>query len=205
MCILHYGFSTAVGLGGMLAVDRRVSAFAARRQGDLLLPGRRQQNESTLAPLSAVVSAIFGLWVRHSRFDRPLAAVLALLSLVAVNSHLIFWPTLVQQDLVGRKKMARVSKGLVGLVWVGRFGVRRIVGLVIGAKRAVILSLVFRGMLVGLCSGRALWSNHNFVFTMFSGESALAGLLQVSMFALFMGICWPPVAATQFTALYGAC
>jgi hypothetical protein len=30
-------------------------------------------------------------------------------------------------------------------------------------------------------------------------ETALAGFLQVSMFALFMGLCWPPVAATQFT------
>jgi hypothetical protein len=31
-------------------------------------------------------------------------------------------------------------------------------------------------------------------------ESTLAGTVQVALFALFMGICWPAVAATQFTS-----
>jgi hypothetical protein len=38
---------------------------------------------------------------------------------------------------------------------------------------------------------------------MFLAESGLAGLLKVSMFALFMGVCWPPVAATQFSTFMG--
>ena len=43
------------------------------------------------------------------------------------------------------------------------------------------------------------WTNANVVSLLYLAETALGGFLQVSMFAMFMGLCWPPVAATQFT------
>jgi hypothetical protein len=45
-----------------------------------------------------------------------------------------------------------------------------------------------------------LWTNALVVYGLFMAESAWAGALQVTMFALFMSLCWSPVAATQFTA-----
>jgi hypothetical protein len=44
------------------------------------------------------------------------------------------------------------------------------------------------------------WTTAAVISALFMAESAIAGALQVTMFALFMGICWSPVAATQFTS-----
>jgi predicted MFS family arabinose efflux permease len=70
----------------------------------------------------------------------------------------------------------------------------------IGAKRTVILSMASMSLCwFAYAFWAASWGDTQVVRILFLAETALAGFLQVSMFALFMGLCWPPVAATQFT------
>ena len=45
-----------------------------------------------------------------------------------------------------------------------------------------------------------VWDDRLFVNIILIGGSLLSGMISVSLFALFMGMSWPRVAATQFTA-----
>ena len=206
MCILHYGFSTAVGLQvAMLMMIAAFPFFLRERPGEILLPSRSGAAKYATSRAPATASSLrelFGLLFRAFRLRSSiLAGVLAFLSLVAVNSHLVYWPTFVQQDLGWTQQQWLALEG-GWAVWFGLGGsiIGGLIASVIGAKRAVILSLAgFVVCWLVYANSEAAWTSHDFVFWMFLVESALAGLLQVSMFALFMGVCWPPVAATQFT------
>jgi predicted MFS family arabinose efflux permease len=71
----------------------------------------------------------------------------------------------------------------------------------IGAKRAVAISLVSLAVCwFAYAFAESYWSDRTVINALFLTESALAAFMQVSMFALFMGLCWSPIAATQFTA-----
>jgi hypothetical protein len=69
------------------------------------------------------------------------------------------------------------------------------------SKRGVIIALASLALcwLVYATAVNA-WNNRNLVTFLFLAVTFLAGLFQVSMFALFMGACSPVVAATQFSA-----
>ena len=205
--ILQYGFSTAVGLQvAMLLAIAAFPLFFREKPGDLLLPNRAAAAEHASAHdlgRASSLAELFGLLLRaFSLRSSILAGVLAFLSLVAVNSHLVFWPTFLQQELGWTQQQWLALEGGWS-VWFGLSGsvFGGLLASVIGAKRTVIASLMgFVLLWLAYVLGEASWTSRSFVFSMFLVESTLAGLLQVSMFALFMGICWPPVAATQFTA-----
>lgn len=73
-----------------------------------------------------------------------------------------------------------------------------------GAKRLLLLSL-FSSAAVHLVAGLApvLWENQASVLALFCLSEALTQLVFVCVIALFMNLCWRPVAATQF-AVYMA-
>ena len=73
-------------------------------------------------------------------------------------------------DRVGHKKMVAISSIALGLVFVG-FGI-----------------------------GSAYWTDDNFVYAYACAQELCTGTLSASMFALLMGVAWPAVAASQFTA-----
>jgi PAT family beta-lactamase induction signal transducer AmpG len=131
-----------------------------------------------------------------------LAALLAILSLITINGHLVFWPTYVQRQLGWTGSEWLMIEGGYA-VWLGVGGsiVGGLVASAIGAKRTVILStLAAAACWFAYALGADYWTNRNFITALLLAETAAAGFLQVSMFALFMGLCWPPIAATQFTA-----
>jgi hypothetical protein len=142
------------------------------------------------------------LFRAYSLRSTVLGAVLASLSLVAVNAHFVYWPKYVQ-DSLGWSADAWVTLeggwgsglGLAGSVAGG------LLATAIGAKRAVLLSLAaMSACWFSYALLENYWSNAAVISGLFMAESAIAGALQVTMFALFMGICWLPVAATQFTS-----
>jgi len=205
--LLTYGLTTAIGAQvGILAAILAFPLLLRERPGDLLWPrrGARAARAASAqverpASLRQVFRILFGAFRLRST---ALAAVLALLSLVTVNAHFVYWPAHVQHSLGWSAKAWVTLEG----GWGSAFGLAGCVagGFVasaIGAKRAVMIALVG----LSLCWFAYAWLDEQWTTTavvsgLFMTESALAGALQVTMYALFMGICWPAVAATQFTA-----
>lgn len=88
-----------------------------------------------------------------------------------------------------------IGFGLVGSIGGGWIADR------IGHRRMIAIASVLLGSLwIGFGSTESLWSNRSVVVGVLLAESLLQALVSVGLFALFMDIAWPRVAATQFTA-----
>jgi PAT family beta-lactamase induction signal transducer AmpG len=205
--LLTYGLTAAIGTQvGILAAIAAFPLLLREREGDVLLPrrGARARHALRSHPARpASLGQVFRMLFRAFRLkSTALAAALALLSLVAVNAHFVFWPHYVQESLRWSADEWITLEG----AWGAGFGLAGCVAggflaSAIGARRAVIAALV--GMSAcwfayALVADR--WQSDMTIYGLFIAESAWAGALQVTMFALFMGVCWSPVAATQFTA-----
>ncbi len=205
--IQQYGFPTAIKLQVTVLLSIAVCPLLFReRRGDVLLPGiggDKSQSLSAAVPRPSSLRQVFGFLAKaFSLRSTQLAGVLAILSLITVNGHLVFWPVHVQRQLGwSQEQWLHLEGGQA--VWFGLGGslVGGFLASAIGAKRTVILSLAAMSACWFVYALTAsLWTNNNAITMLFLVETALGGFLQVSMFALFMGLCWPPVAATQFTA-----
>lgn len=204
--ILRYGFPTAIAAQiGLLLLIAAAPLFFRERPGDLFLPGPDAQGHGSRshpegpASLREVFGDLLHAFTLRSSF---LGALLAALALIPVNSHLIVWPVYLQRQLDWTGPQWLHLEGQLA-VWLGLGGslAGGIVASVIGAKRTVLLSLT----LLASCWAcyyllEGWWTDHTVVTLLFLAESVLAAFLQVSMFALFMGLCSPKIAATQFTA-----
>jgi MFS family permease len=71
----------------------------------------------------------------------------------------------------------------------------------LGSKRSVILSIVaLAACWFAYAATANMWTDKTLIALLFCAVAGAGGFFQVSMFALFMGICRAPVAATQFSA-----
>lgn len=204
--IQQYGFPVAIKVQTiLLACIAACPLFLRERRGDELLPGiggTRSGSLSAAIKRPSSLAQVFGLWARAFSLRSPLlAGLLAILALIPVNGHLIFWPVHVQRQL-GWSETEWLNLEGGQAVWLGLAGslLGGFLASAIGAKRTVLLSV----LAMSICwfqyaNMSSWWTNTHVVRGLFLAETALGGFLQVSMFALFMGLCWPPVAATQFT------
>ena len=70
-----------------------------------------------------------------------------------------------------------------------------------GAKRIIAVGLLGLGALwLGFAALQPWWSHRYIAIALLYAEPAFGSVASVGMFSLFMGISWPKVAATQFTA-----
>jgi PAT family beta-lactamase induction signal transducer AmpG len=205
--LLAYGWRPAIALEIMILLTIAVCPILVReRPGDDLLPWRFRQASQPYTSIDAVSPSIFQFLeqLRHAFARRWafLAALLAGCSLITTSGHLVFWPVYVQRQLgwssgdwLRLEGAFGVGFGLAGSLSGG------ILAMWIGARRAVI---------VVSCSLAACWFTYvvispwwtvaPLVAILFCVGAALTNAFQVTMFALFMGICRGPVAATQFAA-----
>jgi PAT family beta-lactamase induction signal transducer AmpG len=99
------------------------------------------------------------------------------------------------EEWVGLAGGWAVGLGLFGSIGGGfladRYGARRVIGL---AATGLAWSWIAFAVLPGL------WGSRTFIFVIVLGGTACTAVMAVSMFALAMGLSWPKVAATQFTA-----
>lgn len=205
--ILMYGFPSAVSLQiGILLLIAAVPFCLRERPGDLLWPSKKakdHQSRSEREKHPTSLRALFRMLFRaFSIRSTILGGLLAVLSLITINSHLIIWPVFLQRQLGWTSSDWLFLEGQLA-VWFGLGGsiLGGIIASTLGTKRTVILSLTALSVCwLAYPMTEAYWSNSAVVPTLFLMESTLAAILQVSMFALFMGICWRPIAATQFTA-----
>ncbi|GAA4436440.1 MFS transporter [Bremerella cremea] len=205
--ILSYGFPSAVSVQiTILLLIAAVPLCLRERPGDLLWPSKKARDHHSRseemehpASLRALFQMLFRAFSLRSTI---LGASLAVLSLIAINSHLIIWPVYLQRELGWTSSDWLFLEGQLA-VWFGLGGsvLGGILASTFGTKRTVIFSLVALSTCwLAYPMTEAYWSNSTVVTILFLVESTLAAFLQVSMFALFMGICWRPIAATQFTA-----
>jgi MFS transporter, PAT family, beta-lactamase induction signal transducer AmpG len=90
----------------------------------------------------------------------------------------------------GPALLAGLLASVAGGFLADRFGRRRTI-----AVAAIAVAL----LAIGFSFGESLWSYQPVVVGFLILDTALVGLVSVGLFALFMDISWPKVAATQFT------
>ncbi len=106
------------------------------------------------------------------------------------------------QDLGWTKEQYIAVNGNYG-VWLGLAG-SMLGGFLadrVGPRRLAGIATVLLGLSwIGFASAEPLWTDRSFVTAFLLTQETLLAVMSVSLFALFMGISWPLVAATQFTA-----
>jgi PAT family beta-lactamase induction signal transducer AmpG len=174
------------------------------RRGDAFLVPRRLTSAAPAAGESrgSIRHTLVLLKQAFSRRASILAGMLAACALVATSAHLVFWPVYVQRELnwtsdafLLMEGTYAVVVGLVGAV-LGGFAASWL-----GARWAVVVSLLGLALCWFLYALTAnWWHDTRLVMTLFLAVACLASFFQVTLFALFMGVCWSSVAATQFSA-----
>jgi PAT family beta-lactamase induction signal transducer AmpG len=205
--LLAYGVSAAMGVQvGILATIVLFPLAFRERRGELLYPRRGARNawqSSGAVRRPGSLAQVFKMLFRaYSIRSTALGGALAMLALLPVNAHFVYWPKYAQ-DSLGWSTADWVAlegghcsiMGLVGSVAGGLLATK------FGAKRVVVFSLL--AMSGGWFSYALLnpyWANKDVISRLLMMEFFIQGALQVAMFALFMGICWSVVAATQFSS-----
>jgi PAT family beta-lactamase induction signal transducer AmpG len=206
--LLAYGLRQAIGLEiVILLVIAACPIFIRERRGDALLPWQLRtptgyDSAADVAATPSMVRLLLQLKAAFARRSALLAAVLAGCSLMTTSAHLVFWPVYVQRQLgwssvdwLSLEGAYGVGCGLAGSLLGG------VVATWIGAKRGVMLiSCGLAACWFAYAMTAPWWHHAPLVAVLFCAGAALTNAFQVAMFALFMGICRGPVAATQFSA-----
>jgi len=188
----------------LLASIMLLPLLLRERAGERLLPwtkGRsmapvRFDSAASLGELFAPLARAFSL--RSTVLGAVLALGVKIASGVSVTMAVVF---LIQRYQWSEAEYIAVNGnygvwlGLAGSICGGfmadRLGARRLAGIA-----TVLLGLVY----IGFSCMQSYWSCKAFVTGFLLVQETLLSILSVSLFALFMGISWPVVAATQFTA-----
>ncbi len=133
---------------------------------------------------STLVGALFA-WIIHIP-----VGVLSALGAVFFVQHLAWSKELYAQVEGGPALLAGLLASIAGGFLADRFGRRRVVA----------VAVIAAGLLaIGFSLAEPMWGNKVFVSGFMIVDAACVGLVSVGLFALFMDISWPKVAATQFT------
>lgn len=204
--LLNYGVQEAVMLELFLLFLIGLFPLLFREhRGDKLLPGRRRA-VTTVSGNAIATKSIRGTLVQlKSAFARRssiMAGALAICSLATTSGFLVFWPVHMLRRLGWTSEQFLTLEGRYAILF-GLVGslVGGVLASWLGAKRGVIIALASLALCWFLYAATAnAWNDKRLVTSLFFTVTFLAGLFQVAMFALFMGVCSPAVAATQFSA-----
>ncbi len=188
----------AIFLFPLLLKERRADAFFAlpRRPGT---SGRESQTSAVLARAGVVLANLAKAFsVRSSYLGALLVLGLGFGSGVLdklTEAHFIQVEGWTAEEWVGLVGGWAVGVGLTGSIAGGfladRFGAKRVIAL---AGTGLAWTWIVFAVLP------ELWSARAFIFTLTIVGTACVSVMSVAMFALAMGLSWPAVAATQFTA-----
>jgi PAT family beta-lactamase induction signal transducer AmpG len=117
--------------------------------------------------------------------------VLGVVGVVFIIQELGWTDTEFSQATGGPGLIAGAGGAVFGGYLADRVGLRRMI-----AAASLLLSATW----VVFALSPTLWPSKGFVLGIILAESAFSGVASAGLFALFMGISWPRVAATQFTA-----
>lgn len=188
--------------------------FVRERRGDLLIPGRRTNSDETNSPAHESVlqprvvaadldeSVFKNLFRAFSIPSSLLAGMLALgtrlgsgvLTAVAASFYInqLGWS---DEEYTGIQGSIGLTCGLGGATIGG------LLADYVGHKRLASISAVLMAVVwISFSLAEPFWDNKTVVTLMLGAQTFLEAVFSVSLFALFMTVSWPRVAATQFTA-----
>jgi PAT family beta-lactamase induction signal transducer AmpG len=190
----------------LLLLIMLIPLLLIERKGEKLFPWSKGKAMSSVETISTSISdLVFSLFKAFSLKSAILTVLLGLLLYIGVGVLAVIGPILTIQvgwepeEFTGFIGGFGVLISLVASVSGGYmadlFSAKKVIGA--GTIALAIVWVVF-----GLTE--QYWPNKPFLITIMMIESFLAGLITVAFFSLAMGVSWPKVAATQFTA-YMAC
>jgi PAT family beta-lactamase induction signal transducer AmpG len=200
----QFGLGVA-GLAAALfvAVIFTVSTVVRERLGERLLPWSEGVAAAVDTAVDRSFAEIFRNLLRVVLLPMSLLLIaVELLSRMAAGISLGLLPVLAVQDLgyssqdyaywFGIFGGAAAGVGIFFGPMIDRFGAHRLLAAALLGSAAVA---------VGFALSTSYWGNDSFVLAMLAASLVFSQAFFVSMIALFMGICWTRVAATQF-AIY---
>ena len=200
-----------LGMAATMAVQATLLAsimllplLLRERPGERLLPWTRGAASEQAERLEerSFASLVLDLLRAFSLRSSLLAALVAVLALLPSGLLAPIANVLFIQDLGWSKEEYVAITGTLG-VWAGLGGsiAGGFLADLVGPRRLAGISAVLLGaMIAAFGMLDALWSERAFLVAYLVVESGLLAVLNVSLFALFMAVSWPRVAATQFTA-----
>ena len=202
-----FGLGTAVGaMVAAQAVILTVVVACRERPGDALLPGMRRRtggeapSDSRTRPgIAGLTRALLRAMARPPALRAAVGAfackVLPQTLAVLMTVHLIDVRGWTQERYAAVTGGAGILLGLVAAVGggfvAGRFGPRR---------TAIIANAALGGVWIAFAWSASGWGRSDVVFGWVASDAICQAVATVAMFAIFMRVASPAVAATQFTA-----
>jgi PAT family beta-lactamase induction signal transducer AmpG len=167
------------------STDKLFSLSARERPVGVARPNLFKNLYKAFARRSPLLSAVLALGIMLS--TQTLTAVLTVLLMKKLG-----WSQEAYGQMMGGLPLLLGLSGSVVGGWLAdRIGHKKMV-----AIASVALGLVY--LVFGL-SG-AYWANDDFILAYYCAQELCTGTLSAAIFALLMGVAWPQVAASQFTA-----
>lgn len=207
------GMATVMGFAGLkgalvvqvtlLGLIFLLPLLLLERPGDRRLPWGPAPEDASPTPAGPSVLSLFvnlfrAFSIRPTLTGAILAAcinvgtiVLSVVGVVFIIQELGWSDTEFSQITGGPGLIAGAGGAVFGGYLADRVGLRRMIvtaGLLLAATWTV------------FALAESMWPSKAFVTGIILVESACSGVMSAGLFALFMGISWPQVAATQFTA-----
>ncbi len=186
----------------MLAAIMLVPLLLRERSGDRVFSlGRRPLGDDERGG-GSTRELLANLWRAFARRSPAVGVLLALameigfMTITTVATVLLMqklgWSQEEYGQMIGGFPLVFGLAGSVGGGWIADR---------IGHRRTVAISTILLGITwLAFAASESSWTSRSFVVTIWCAGELAFGILSASLFALFMDLSWPRVAATQFTA-----
>lgn len=154
-------------------------------------------------PAGAARSKLLANLVKAFRRRSPLVAAILAIGVMLATQTLNAVLTVLLMKKLGWKQEdygqmmggLPLLLGLSGSVFGGWLADR------LGHKKMVAIASIALGLVfLGFGIGSTWWGDDNFIYAYVCAQELFTGTLSAALFALLMGVAWPAVAASQFTA-----
>ncbi|MEM9478742.1 MAG: MFS transporter [Verrucomicrobiota bacterium] len=203
----RHGLDAALLLQVVIMIGIMFAPLLLReRKHDRLLPRLGRTNttpeEVPPPPDNSTIQLFKNLRRAFSLRSTILGAVLAVVILGATTCLSSVRKVLVLQDLgwtleeyskwvLGSEYLFALAGSITGGFLADRFSAKKVAGIA-----AVVLGTVW----IAFSQSHDFWPNREFIVGFVFFEQFSIGVMTVSLFAIFMGLSWPAIAGTQFTA-----
>ena len=199
-----YGFTTALAAQFVVLFFIFLVPLSVReRPGEKRFPwSKGSESDATKGAVQQSIGAVFRNLLRaFSLRSTVFALLLAIGSMIAYDAFATAEDNFFINHLNWSEEAMRNWKSTFLWVTVGGCLAGGFLSDLFGPKKLITISAVLLGsLLAGFGLVPFWWETPGFAVTVLGLGALLVGLLNVSLFTLFMKVSWPVVAATQFTA-----
>lgn len=187
--------------------------FLRERQGDRLLGVVRTRDQDSLSnadrniadpdrlTLGRIATTLLNILRAFLTLPTAAGVLLALLASISTGLFAVYFPKLMLEELGWELESYTGTTGSIAFVGLGGAILGGFLADAVGPRRlAAVSGLCSAGLWIIFALTRPYWDNGISMVTIMILEAGLGGMFSVSLFALFMGVSWKLVAATQFTA-----